>query len=188
MGSIASSTGSNAMANALGIAIQMALFYTLNATITNEQSAALATLLFPWVHWIMLKTGVPSTPSEPSPLVVKGAAAATVAAICMMVLGACASGPSPKASVAAMEAALSTADTAALVYVSLPLCEAAKPPCADRSVLVDMGKARAAAFIAVMDADLAANSPRFDQSTFDAAVMSAQGALDAFQKIMAVVK
>ena len=66
---VASGTGSAAITQALGIAVQLAMFYTLDASITNEQAAALAILMFPFVHAVMRKycNGVDSFKSETKP-------------------------------------------------------------------------------------------------------------------------
>ncbi len=65
---VASDTGSAAMTQALSIAIQMGMFYTIDQSITNEQAAALAILLFPFVHAVMRRyCNGTDTPDAPKP-------------------------------------------------------------------------------------------------------------------------
>ena len=96
-----------------------------------------------------------------------------------LVLAACAS--TPASDIAAVEATLSAADTAALAYVKLPTC--AKPPvagqlCSKSAIIAQIGKASSSAYIAVKAAEKAQDQTSIGQ---------AQTAVAALQAIISTV-
>lgn len=108
--------------------------------------------------------------------------------LAVLALTACAN-TSPKNDVAAMAAALSTADTAALAYVNLPLCASpgATAVCSDKDVIAKIGPAAQAAYIAVKNAEAAVNNPALGQSAVNDAMIAASQALQTLQQLVALL-
>lgn len=88
--------------------------------------------------------------------------------------------PSPNI-VAALEASLAAADSAAMAYVTLPSCKSQAAPkiCRDPTVTANIGKAAQAAFTAVKAAE--ANETA-------STVASAQNLVSAYQSIVSSVQ
>lgn len=181
---IGTATGSNAYTQSLGIAIQMAIFFLTAQSITNEQSAALATLLFPWVHWLMLKAGdkdgdgIPDVIKPP----VKTGAAAALVALCFLALGSCSS--TPRSDIAALEVGLTATETAALAYVRLLRCPQQTPLCSDDDIVSRISDYRKEAVTAVLAArDLVWVSTTSSSDSMKA-ILTAQIAVAAFRDIV----
>lgn len=96
---------------------------------------------------------------------------------CLLLLAACGS---TRSNIAALEVALTAADTAALAYVDLPLCNSvpAGRPCADLGIVASIGVAEVTAHSAIKAAEVAQ-----DQSSFD----KAQSAIAALQQLIAAI-
>ncbi len=87
--------------------------------------------------------------------------------------------PTAPNNVAALESALSAADTAAMAYVNLPTCVTGGPVlCSKKSVIISIGKSASAAYVAVKAAEASEN-----QTTIGAA----QTAVAALQSIVSTV-
>ncbi len=101
-------------------------------------------------------------------------------------LAACAAGsagPTPKATVAALESALTAADRLAAAYVRLPRCApATRPLCSDAGTSTRVQAAGLVAYRSVTAAEAAVSAdPTASASQTNAALADARGALAAFQ-------
>jgi len=121
-----------------------------------------------------------------------GPAAGFVLAVALAgILGACAngSGPTPKAGVLSMEAALTAADGLAVNYVRLPACTGATGPlCSDPPIVAQIKRAGATAYRALTAAQTAVDAdPAGAASATSAALTDARAALAAFQGVVSTL-
>lgn len=112
-------------------------------------------------------------------------------AIGIIVLGACNSvaPPSPKSEIAGLQAALTTADQAAIAYVKLPTCLQPKAPavCSNPVVVDQIATASKAAFVAVTAAHDVVYTAASTQTDMAKALASANTALDAFKSLISIL-
>lgn len=95
---------------------------------------------------------------------------------------------SAKADVAALEVALSAAETAALAYVSLPPCAPAAPPlCSKAEIVARIGQLDETAYAAVKTAEGIAGSLTADRSLIVNAIAGARAAISGLQAVLATL-
>lgn len=92
---------------------------------------------------------------------------------------------SPAQAVYAAHGAYATALTAALAYKQLPSCKAAKPPCSDPGLVVQIQAADDLAYEALSGAQRAVRTPGFGADRMQTAIAVANQAIATFSAIAA---